>query len=647
MPTMREYFFRRFGAGQPEVVKERERIYLLGMPNSSGEVFPPRINMEDKLDSLEAERDYLLDMCPKDKVDTYDPGKETTLVRILQSTLPKEYDSAQKTVMDMMRFRKASESGGMESITNLEDNVRKNYSIDWLPDYIELRTELINTWQLAERRRKEEGRRSKPGHPVLPILQGHDQPGPEQRPCYGCGQRGDHLRGDPKCPAGPDAIWDGAPAIWKERIQGRVGKGKRGHSSKGKGRGKGKGKPARILGKRNERDPASKEPCPNWNRGNGFCKYGPNCRLSHDGPKGGNKKKKTEVVFLATKKGKKARQKLASLVASDIKDSMSTTLTSENDKDEDDRLYQLIRGVPTVMILRGEDGDTKDFIPINPKSNSEDYSMRPTTEKEWDDLINESNEEDAAFWTDVRNFKENEISSTSDDERDSEDGGTHFTVTLMITDLQLSDDSSDDSPPITDYVPVRAPALDKTLTDESSSESSSDSTERFVHSESKIEEARKMKFKYSENKSDQLKQPDNKMSKTFENDVTRNSKKDLLVSRITDSIYPLDDPKSLPEPQGNRKWSGLLSESQENREIFLEDRLLDWKFRAESAEENVKILLKMREEDTRVMNEKLDRVHKKIQSIGKVRDMALVEETVDNPVNRTTLSQSRRKKAVP
>jgi hypothetical protein len=29
MPTMREFFFRRFGAGQPEVVKERERVYLI------------------------------------------------------------------------------------------------------------------------------------------------------------------------------------------------------------------------------------------------------------------------------------------------------------------------------------------------------------------------------------------------------------------------------------------------------------------------------------------------------------------------------------------------------------------------------------------------------------------------------------------
>ena len=106
----------------------------------------------------------------------------------------------------------------------MEDNVRKNYSVDWLPPYKELRTELINTWLLAERRRKEGGMKSKAGHPVLPILRGHDQPGPDQRSCYGCGQRG-HLRGDPKCPSGPDAIWDGAPAVWKDRMRGRNGKG--------------------------------------------------------------------------------------------------------------------------------------------------------------------------------------------------------------------------------------------------------------------------------------------------------------------------------------------------------------------------------------------------------------------------------------
>jgi hypothetical protein len=51
MSTMREHFFLRFGAGQPEILKERETIYLEGMPDSSGLAFPPRVNMEDKLDT--------------------------------------------------------------------------------------------------------------------------------------------------------------------------------------------------------------------------------------------------------------------------------------------------------------------------------------------------------------------------------------------------------------------------------------------------------------------------------------------------------------------------------------------------------------------------------------------------------------------
>ena len=139
MSTMREFFFRRFGAGQPEVVKERERVYLFGMPNSAGEAFPPRCNMEDKLDTLEEEREYLLDMCPVDKQDTYDEGKETTLVRILLRTLPQEYDPSVKACHDLVRIRKAGLEGQISEISNLEDNVRKNYSVDWLPKYDEFR----------------------------------------------------------------------------------------------------------------------------------------------------------------------------------------------------------------------------------------------------------------------------------------------------------------------------------------------------------------------------------------------------------------------------------------------------------------------------------------------------------------------------
>jgi hypothetical protein len=119
---------------------------------------------------------------------------------------------------------------------------------------------------------------------------------------------------------------------------------------------------------------------------------------------GGAKKKKSEAVFMATKRGKKARKKLTSLVIKDIKDSMTSEGRSvaqnngqwadQNDSEEDSSLYRLIRGVPTGMILRG--GKTKvDFVPIRNKSNSEEETTKPMSEDEWDDLISNSNAQDA------------------------------------------------------------------------------------------------------------------------------------------------------------------------------------------------------------------------------------------------------------
>jgi hypothetical protein len=298
MSTMREHFFNRFGAGQPEVLKERERIYLEGMPDSSGVAFPPRCNIEDKLDALEAEREYLLDMCPKDKHATYEEGKETTLVRIVLRTISGEYDMAVKSVHDMVRFRKAGETGALGKITNLQDNSRKNYSEDWLSPYEELRAELINAWHLFERRRKEAGKTARKGAtPVLPILNGHDQPGPNQKRCYNCGQTG-HIGSDPVCKAGPTEVRKGAPASYKLRRQG-------GAKSGGKGRGKGgetNGLKQRNSNKRKAEKDFSKIPCHNWSRGNGFCKYDDNCRYSHDGPKGDKNKGRGHFVWHQTPK---------------------------------------------------------------------------------------------------------------------------------------------------------------------------------------------------------------------------------------------------------------------------------------------------------------------------------------------------------
>ncbi len=51
MKSMRDFMFRRFGAGQPEVLQERVRLYLLGMPDNNGVAFPSRVNIETKLDT--------------------------------------------------------------------------------------------------------------------------------------------------------------------------------------------------------------------------------------------------------------------------------------------------------------------------------------------------------------------------------------------------------------------------------------------------------------------------------------------------------------------------------------------------------------------------------------------------------------------
>ena len=98
METMRDFMFRRFGAGQPELIQERVAKYILGLPDANGEAFPPRCDMEAKLDQLEKERENLIEMCPKDKRDGYQDGSEETLIRLILRYLPVDYDAAVKSV---------------------------------------------------------------------------------------------------------------------------------------------------------------------------------------------------------------------------------------------------------------------------------------------------------------------------------------------------------------------------------------------------------------------------------------------------------------------------------------------------------------------------------------------------------------------
>ena len=147
-----------------------------------------------------------------------------TLIRILIRHLPAEYDGAVKAVKDLARLRKYSEGGMLEAITNCEDNTRANYAIDYLPDYAELRFELIRTYQLAERRRSEMNKTGgKKGHPSFPIMDGHTQPGPGMQSCYRCGVKG-HRAGDPACKGKEGEVHKDAPD-WFRKHMGHEPKG--------------------------------------------------------------------------------------------------------------------------------------------------------------------------------------------------------------------------------------------------------------------------------------------------------------------------------------------------------------------------------------------------------------------------------------
>jgi hypothetical protein len=107
---------------------------------------------------------------------------------------------------------------------------------------------------------------------------------------------------------------------------------------------------------RNAKADGPKVPCQNWN--------------SHDGPKGGkqNNKRKHEMVLLNTKKGKKARKQLqGSLELGDNKKSSRESESTVTLEEDDNHLYQLIHGVPTVLIVGEENALCDDYVPVRDK----------------------------------------------------------------------------------------------------------------------------------------------------------------------------------------------------------------------------------------------------------------------------------------
>jgi hypothetical protein len=207
--------------------------------------------------------------------------------------------------------------------------------------------------------------KSKTGHPVMMAL----GEGKTEKRCYGCWQFG-HLRGDESCTAGKDAIWEGAPNAYLDKVQRRFG--------------------LTPNGSKRAASTEGKQICPYWSSGDGYCKYAERCKFEHSGPQGGSKRarefgrtgkvkgkgkgkgdgkgkgrgkgrgggsrtqKGTTMVVTKKSDGNRDAQEKSSSMVVRLKD-------EEDNSDEDDvegDLYNLMRGHTAMMIAANSDTES-------------------------------------------------------------------------------------------------------------------------------------------------------------------------------------------------------------------------------------------------------------------------------------------------
>ncbi len=157
--------------------------------------------------------------------------------------------------------------------------------------------------------------------------------------CYRCGVKG-HRAGDLTCKGKEGEVHKDAPEWFRKQNGTRVQGGK-GHG-KGNGKGKGKGKKG-GMGNQN-----AKPLCYNWSQGNGYCRYAADCKFSHDGPQGGDTRKREKgstTTSLPAKAVKRAKQEIMAMVMDEIKGKGHTAKPKESKAEQaSNSLLALVRG---------------------------------------------------------------------------------------------------------------------------------------------------------------------------------------------------------------------------------------------------------------------------------------------------------------
>ena len=345
--TIRAVLFKKFGGSSEDILAREERFEACMPAQSGGPAFPPGCDIEVKLSEMYAEWRRLIAMCPPDKRDQYEHGKETTLVKAIMKGLEgTEYQGVCKKCVERVLADKRVEAmlPRKDSAGNVvladpaelkmpdyDDWAVKNYSLDWLPTYQHLETKLIAHYKELKYKRTPDAKDRTPNATAMinPGFGSQNTDGQGKGPrCWGCGEWG-HRRGDPVCKAAAGAIHESAPKRAKESALEASMRGGKGSGGRGNGRG-GRGNSGRGQGI-----------CRSW-ASTGKCRFGDKCRYLHEKSSSGSTVLTVKAKSrLLKKERKKERKRVIEEVKSKLKKSASKRQKQDANDSSDGDLSML------------------------------------------------------------------------------------------------------------------------------------------------------------------------------------------------------------------------------------------------------------------------------------------------------------------
>ena len=357
------------------------------------------------------------------------------------------------------------------------------------------------------------------------------------------------------------------------------------------------------------------------------------------------------MVLLNTKKGKKARKQLSSLLIKELGEVNDSSKPKVTFEDDDNHLYQLIRGMPTVLIVGGKSAQIDEYVPVRNNQSQSKMVANKTEQKtsldstvdylpitDCDRIIRRPGEHPFIPWNEYEGCcREGEYDLDLDafvrhhyrtePIVRKKKVVTQFTVTLMMTESTDSDSDSTSTGGTENYSPKSSPKRAEDFSPKRDLiDPPSEKTKKVVQRISDLV--------------DSIDRPSVEMERAKESNLIDRTKNTFSESKESDLIdRNLEKPKSRklekidfnPKPElevffdnfETEQYERELKLSSENLKRFMdsknyapENEMLEWKWRAEVAEERATYLQNLKTERAKKTLETIDLLENKIKRLS-------------------------------